>query len=181
MLIESASIPLPSEIIMPFAGFLVNQGRFNFWLVVLTGAAGNLAGSWVMYWFGYWGQETVVRRLVRRWGRFILVSETEFDRAERWFNKWGDWIVLISRILPVIRTFISLPAGIAKVNFWRFSFLTFFGSMVWSAFLVYIGVVLGENWNSIEPVFRKFDILIVLLTIILIGAFFYHKFKEIET
>lgn len=181
MAIESASIPLPSEIIMPFAGFLVTEGRFNFWLVVLVGAFGNLVGSWLMYIIGYWGQEPVVRRLIRSYGRFILVSEHDFDRAKEWFYRWGDLIVFISRILPVIRTFISLPAGIAKVNFWRFSILTFTGSVLWSALLTYIGVLLGENWNNIEPIFRKFDILIVVVAVGLAGVYVYHKFKEFRT
>ncbi len=178
MAIESASIPLPSEIIMPFAGFLVTQGRFDFWLVVLVGAFGNLVGSALMYWLGYWGQEAVVKRLIRNYGKFVLVSEAEFEKAEKWFNRWGEWIVFVSRVLPVVRTFISLPAGIAKVNFWHFSFLTFLGSIIWSALLTYIGVVLGENWKNIEPIFRKFDFLIVLIVIILVGFFLYHKSKE---
>jgi membrane protein DedA with SNARE-associated domain len=178
MAIESASIPLPSEIIMPFAGFLVIQGRFDFWLVVVAGALGNLFGSWLMYGLGYWGHERVVRRLIRNYGKFILVSEHDFDRAKEWFYRFGDWIVLISRVLPVVRTFISLPAGIARVNFWRFSVLTFLGSFAWSALLTYIGVVLGENWNSIEPIFRRFDILIALIGVVLVGLFLYHKSRE---
>lgn len=178
MAIESASIPLPSEIIMPFAGYLVTQGRFNFWLVVLVGAFGNLVGSWLMYCLGFWGHERVVRKLIRNYGRFILVSEHDFDRAKNWFYKFGDLIVFGSRVLPIVRTFISLPAGIARVGFWRFSILTFFGSFIWSALLAYVGVVLGENWKNIEPIFRKFDVLIVVVTVMLVGLFLYHKSKE---
>ncbi|MEX0616674.1 MAG: DedA family protein [Candidatus Woykebacteria bacterium] len=178
MAIESASIPLPSEIIMPFSGFLVTQGKFNFWLLVLVGAAGNLFGSWVMYFLGYWGQEVVVRRLIRAWGKYVLVSEKELDQAEKWFNRFGSWIIFFSRILPVVRTFISVPAGIAKIDIVRFSILTFLGSFIWSAVLAYIGVVLGENWRNIEPLFRRFDILVAIFIIILIGFFLYHKSKE---
>lgn len=181
MAIESASIPLPSEIIMPFAGFLVTQGRFNFWLVVLFGAFGNLVGSWLMYWLGYWGHERVVRRLIRNYGKFILISEHDFERAKEWFSNYGDWIVLGSRVLPVVRTFISLPAGIAKVNFWRFSALTFIGSIIWSILLTYVGVALGENWKNIEPIFRKFDVLIAVVGVILVGLFLYYKSKEFQS
>ena len=181
MTIESASIPLPSEIIMPFTGFLVSQGRFDFWAVVFVGALGNLAGSWIMYWFGYWGQEVVVRKFIRNYGKFILVSEVELDRTEKWFRRWGDWIVFISRVLPIVRTFISVPAGIARVNFLRFSILTFVGSFVWSTLLTYIGFVLGENWDSIEPIFRKFDYLIVFAGLTVLGILIYHKYKEFKS
>lgn len=180
MLIESASIPLPSEIIMPYAGFLVTQGRFDFWLVVFVGAFGNLVGSWLMYWLGYWGQERIVRKLIINYGRFVLVSEADYDRSKNWFNRFGNLIVFISRILPVVRTFISLPAGIAKVNFLRFSLLTFLGSLIWSSILVYIGIMLGENWKTIEPIFRRFDILIAIIVIVLVGLFINHKYKELR-
>ena len=163
---------------MPFSGFLVASGMFDFWLVVVVGAAGNLAGSALMYGVGFYGQETVVRKFVRGWGRF-LVTEEELDLGEKWFRKYGDIIVLVSRVMPVVRTFISLPAGVAKVNFLKFSFLTFFGSLIWSAFLAYLGVKLGENWSFLEPIFRKFDIIIVFLGIIVVGAYFYLKFRKI--
>ncbi|OGY21202.1 MAG: hypothetical protein A2126_02555 [Candidatus Woykebacteria bacterium GWB1_45_5] len=178
MTIESACIPLPSEIIMPFSGFLVAMGRFNFWLVVVVGAAGNLAGSTMMYWLGFYGQEVVVRRFVRGWGR-LLVSEDELKLGEEWFRKYGDAIVLVSRVMPVVRTFISLPAGVARVSFFKFSLLTFSGSLIWSAFLAYLGVRLGENWAFLEPIFRKFDILIIVLGIMVVGVFFYLKFRKV--
>jgi len=178
MAIESASIPLPSEIIMPFSGFLVSLGKLNFYLVVLSGAAGNLFGSIVMYLVGLWGQETFVRRFVRGWGRFLL-SEEELDLGEKWLRRYGEPVVLISRVLPVVRTFISLPAGMARVDFKRFCFLTFFGSIFWSAFLAYLGVKLGENWESLAPTFRQFDSLIVLAGIIVVGLYFYLKYRKV--
>lgn len=180
MTIESASIPLPSEIIMPFAGYLVTEGRFDFWPVVFVGALGNLVGSWIMYWLGYWGQGVLVHKLIRNYGKFVLVTEEEFERAERWFKRYGDLIIFVSRVLPVIRTFISVPAGIAKVNFVRFTILTFAGSFLWSALLTYIGVILGKNWDNIEPFFRKFDFIILFIAIILASIFLYHKYKELR-
>ncbi len=179
MALESACIPIPSEVIMPFAGFLVTGGKFNFWLVVLVGALGNLIGSLSMYGLGFWGGEVVIRKLIRVWGKFILISEKDFALSKSWLVRFGLPVVALSRVLPVVRTFISLPAGVAKIDLTLFTALTFGGSLIWSAFLTYIGVLLGENWQNIEPAFRKFDIFIVLGAIILAGLFFYHKSKEI--
>jgi len=178
MAIESASIPLPSEIIMPFSGFLVSQGKFNFYLAVLAGAAGNLFGSIIMYLLGSWGEVRFVRRFIRGWGRF-LVSEEELEIGEKWLRRYGDLVVLISRILPVVRTFISLPAGIARINFGKFCLFTFFGSVAWSAFLAYIGVKLGENWESLEPFFRRFDTAIVLVGIIIVVGYLVLKYRRV--
>lgn len=178
MALESALIPIPSEVIMPFSGFLVSQGSFNLLAVVLAGALGNLAGSWGAYALGHYGEKLIVRNLIKKYGRYILLSEEEFDNALRLFSKYGQWVTAIARVLPAVRTVISLPAGVAKLSFWKFSLLTFFGSFVWSYFLTLIGVALGENWYIIRPYFRKFDILIIVLTIIFVGAYIYHKIHK---
>ncbi|MDO8487034.1 MAG: DedA family protein [Candidatus Curtissbacteria bacterium] len=178
MAIESALIPIPSEVIMPFSGFLVSQGKFNLLAVILVGALGNLAGSWIAYALGYWGEKRLIRKLVIKYGKFILLTEEEFDSSIKLFNKYGQWAAAVSRILPAIRTVISLPAGMAKLPFWKFSALTFFGSLIWSAFLTLIGVKLGENWESIRPLFRKFDVLIIILAIIAVAAYVYHKLHK---
>jgi membrane protein DedA with SNARE-associated domain len=175
MTLESALIPIPSEAIMPFSGFLVAQGRFNLVAVVVVGAFGNLFGSWLAYWLGYTKGEKYIRKLVVKYGKFILLTEEEFDSSLKVFNKYGQWVAGISRMLPAIRTVISLPAGIAKLDFWKFSALTFFGSLIWSFILAYIGLILGKNWEAIRPYFRKFDIVIVIIAIILVGAYLYHK------
>jgi len=174
---ESALIPIPSEIIMPFSGFLVFQGRFNFWLIVLVGACGNLFGSWLAYGLGYWLEGSVLRKLIVRYGKFILLTEKEYDNSLKLFSKYGQWITAIARVLPAIRTVISLPAGVAKLSFWKFSALTFFGSLIWSTFLTYLGLILGENWEIIRPYFHKFDIAIILVVIVGISWYFYHKLK----
>ncbi|MDP3998849.1 MAG: DedA family protein [bacterium] len=171
MLLESALIPIPSEVTMLFSGFLASTGRFNFWLVVLAGAVGNLVGSWLAYWLGLWGESSVVRGLIRRFGKYVLISEEEFNRAEIWFNRYGEVIVFFSRILPVVRTFISLPAGIAKMNFWKFTIYTFIGSLIWSYFLTKIGFTLGANWAVLENYFRQFQYLIA--GFLFIGIFWY--------
>ncbi len=157
MALESANVPVPSEIIMPFSGFLVTQDSVNFWLVVFWGALGNLFGSLVSY-----GVASMYgKQAVRFTSRFLFVHEKDFDIAEKWFEKYGLWSVFFSRLLPVVRTFISFPAGIFKVDILKFSFLTFAGSFLWSTLLTYIGYALGENWDILGPYFRKFDYLIL--------------------
>jgi len=178
MMIESASVPLPSEIIMPFSGFLVSKGEFSFIPTVVVGAFGNLVGSILMYCLGYFGQEAVIKRFIRGWGK-LLITEDELETGEKWFRRYGDQIVLGSRVLPAVRTFISLPAGIAKVPFIRFCILTFVGSLIWATFLTFLGVKLGENWMVLEPFFRKFDVFIVFGGIIILIAYFYHKYRKV--
>ncbi|MCL4382374.1 MAG: DedA family protein [Patescibacteria group bacterium] len=180
MALESACIPIPSEATMPFSGSLVALGRFNLWMVVLIGALGNLAGSLLAYAVGYWGQDKIVRILIVKYGRYFLISEHEYDRAQKWFLKYGEIIVFASRMLPVVRTFISLPAGIAKMNLTKFILYTTIGSFFWSLVLTSVGMILGQNWQSLEVYFRQFDVLIVAgLTV---GGLFYlyHKYKQLK-
>lgn len=162
MTLESALIPIPSEITMTFAGFLAGAGVFNFWLIVFVGALGNLAGSLLAYWLGYVKGEEWVRAAIRKWGKWLLIREEEFDRAKTWFGKYGQGVTFVSRLLPIVRTFISLPAGIAKMNLSLFSVLTFIGSFFWSGVLAYLGLKLGQNWLLVEPYFRKFQLVIIL-------------------
>lgn len=165
MAIESACIPLPSEVIMPFSGYLVSTGRFNIHLASFAGAFGCAVGSTVTYWVGYFGG----RAFIEKWGRFILIRKEELERADRWFEKYGSSAAFFSRLLPIIRTFISLPAGISRMNFWRFLLYSFVGSIPWCYLLAYIGLVMGENWENIREIFRKFDIfIVVILALILI-------------
>lgn len=180
MALESACIPIPSEVTMPFSGSLVALGRFNLWMVTLVGALGNLAGSLLAYAVGYWGQDKFVRVLILKYGRYFLISEHEYDRAQKWFLKYGEIIVFTSRMLPIVRTFISLPAGIAKMNLTRFILYTAIGSFFWSLLLTYIGMILGKNWQSLEVYFRQFDLLIVAG--LAVGGLFYlyHKYKQLK-
>lgn len=168
MALESANIPIPSEVIMPFSGFLASVAgnfAFNFWLVVFIGALGNLAGSLFSYWLGY-----LIRHNVLHWNSHRVNAEVE--RAQKWLDKWGDWAIFISRLLPVVRTFISFPLGVLKTkSLWRFSTLTFSGSFIWSSFLAYLGLALGKNWEVLHIYFRKFDYAIVAI-ILAIGFWF---------
>lgn len=177
MTLESALIPIPSEVTMPFAGSLVALGTFNFWIVIIVGTVGNLVGSLLAYWLGWWGQEAVVRKVIQKYGKYVLVSEHEYDRSEQWFKNHGEFIVLLSRVLPVLRTFISLPAGVAKMDIKKFVAFTVVGCFIWSYVLTQIGVVLGNNWKSLEVYFRKFDIVVVVAAIILVFWYLWRKFK----
>lgn len=178
MAIESALIPLPSEIIMPFSGYLASIGRFNLILVALAGAVGNVLGSLAAYGLGYWGHERVVRRFIRRWGKWILVTEDELDEAEKLLHKYKDWVVLGTRMLPGIRTVISLPCGIAKLPLERFIIMTFIGSFIWSYFLAWIGFMLGENWDTLGPYFHGADAIIIIIILGAVGFYIWYKLKK---
>ncbi len=171
MTAESALIPIPSEITMPFAGFMAGRGVMNFWAIVFVGAFANLVGSLLAYWLGYVKGEEWLRIAIKKWGKWFLIKESEYDKAKDWFHTKGQWVSFGSRMLPVVRTFISLPAGIARMNISLFSLLTFLGSFIWSAFLTYLGLKMGQNWLAIEPYFRQFQFLIVGLFVA--GAIYY--------
>lgn len=178
MTAESALIPIPSEVTMPFAGFLAGRGIISFWVAVFIGALGNLIGSLLAYYLGYFKGEEWTREAINKWGKWILIKEKEYDHAKHWFVKYGHEIAFFSRLLPVVRTFISLPAGISRMNVKKFSFYTFLGSFIWSAILAYLGLKLGQNWQAIEPYFRKFQIVIVLIGLLLVGIYLYRKFRK---
>lgn len=180
MAAESALIPIPSEVTMTFAGFLASSGRFNVFFVILIGASANLFGSILAYWLGYWGEEAFIRNLIKKYGKYLLISEHEYNHSEKWFRKYGEKIVFFSRILPVVRTFISLPAGVAEMNFWRFSIFTFIGSLIWSSLLTYIGFILGKNWNSLHPYYQKFEYIIIFLGLMALIYYFFHKIHRLK-
>jgi len=159
MAIESACIPLPSEIIMPFSGYLVSTGEMNIWGVGVAGAVGCVLGSLVAYWGGMYGG----RPFIEKYGPYILLSRHDLDIADRWFAKHGEIIVFVSRLLPAIRTFIAFPAGVARMNLPRFVIYTFAGSLPWCLALAYVGQKLGEQWDkddTLKTWFHRFDFLI---------------------
>lgn len=164
MILESANIPIPSEIIMPFSGFLVSIGKLNFLAVVIVGAAGNLIGSLLSYFLAYVYGEKGINFVMK----LFFSHPAHLETAKRWFVKFGPLSAFIGRFLPVIRTFISFPAGMFRVNLAIFSGLTFVGSFIWSLMLTFVGYVLSANWNVLEPYFRSFDILII--AVLFLGA-----------
>jgi membrane protein DedA with SNARE-associated domain len=177
MAIESACIPLPSEIIMPFSGYLVYTGRFNLWAVGVAGAFGCVVGSLVAYWAGMYGG----RPFVEKYGRYVLLSRRDLDLADRWFARYGEVIVFASRLLPVVRTFIAFPAGVARMNLTRFTLYTFLGSLPWCLGLAYVGQLLGEQWDKNEALkswFHRFDFIIGILVLLAAAWWVWRHFKH---
>ena len=164
MAIESCNIPLPSEAILPFAGYLVTIGKIpNIHVASVFGAVGCVLGSIPSYYLGYFGG----RPFFEKYGKYMLVSKKDLDEADKWVDKYGDWAFFLCRMLPVIRTFISLPAGILRAKKRMFFTLTFLGSLIWSYVLVYAGIKLGENFHTIKHFCHKFDGVIIAVCLVL--------------
>jgi membrane protein DedA with SNARE-associated domain len=177
MAIESACIPLPSEIIMPFSGYLVSTGRFDLILVATAGAIGCNIGSSIAYAVGYYGG----RPLVEKWGRYILVSRRDLEIVDRFFARFGSVTVFVCRLLPVVRTFIALPAGIARMSQVKFQLYTFIGSWPWCFALAYVGEQLGARWDTdpeLRALFHRFDAVIVAAFVILIVWYVARQWKH---
>jgi membrane protein DedA with SNARE-associated domain len=174
MAIESACIPLPSELIMPFAGYLVYEGSMNLFWVATAGAVGCNLGSLVAYEIGHYGG----RPLVERYGRWILMGRRELDWADRFFARWGHAAVFIARLLPVVRTFIALPAGVARMPRGKFHTYTFLGSWPWCFVLAWAGMKLGENWRSLGKYFHQFDAVIGVLIVAAVGWFIWSHWRN---
>ncbi len=178
MAIESACIPLPSELIMPLAGWMLieRRGHGEAWLLLAAfcGALGNTLGSVVAYYAGAWAG----RPLVVKYGKYILISHHDLDLADRFFRRWGNWAVFGSRLLPVVRTFISLPAGVSRMPVWQFTAYTFVGAFIWSFLLAWAGFVLGENWEDLRAWMRPADIPIVIVALALIAWYVYRHVKR---
>jgi len=179
--LENVFTPIPSEAVIPFAGVLVSQGRFDLSLVILAATAGSLAGAYVFYGFGYMLGSHRVRAWIVRWGRYVFVSETDLDRAEHWFAKYEDWAVLVCRIVPLVRSFISIPAGYVKMPILKFTVLTALGTAIWSSFLVYLGIALGNSYTAFIPVFRKLDLVFAGLVFILVMYYVFAKLRSRKT
>jgi membrane protein DedA with SNARE-associated domain len=177
MAIESACIPLPSEIIMPFSGYLVSTGQLNLWGVAVAGAVGCVVGSLVAYCVGMYGG----RPLIEKYGRYVLLSRHDLDLADRWFASHGEIIVFVSRLLPAIRTFIAFPAGVARMNLTRFVIYTFAGSLPWCLGLAYVGQKLGEKWNkddTLKTWFHRFDFVFGILVVLAVVWWVWRHIKH---
>lgn len=176
MAIESACIPLPSEIIMPFAGFLVFKGELILWLVALAGAIGCVVGSIPAYYLGMYGG----RPLVEKYGKYVLISKRDLDMADRWFDKHGEIIIFIARLLPAVRTFIAFPAGVARMNMPKFIIYTFVGSLIWCWLLAYAGMKFGEHWDKLKVYFHEFHYVIIAAGVAFIVWYVWRHFKHSE-
>ncbi|MBI2462688.1 MAG: DedA family protein [Candidatus Spechtbacteria bacterium] len=176
MTLESANIPVPSEIVMPFSGFLAWRGEFTFWGVVLVASFGNLLGSWISYEIASRGGSVSLAK----YGKYLLITKDDLECSRTLFNRFGSGIILVGRVLPIVRTFISFAAGIGHMNRAKFLLYTFIGSIPWNIALVYTGFVAGEKWSILEPYFRAFDWLIVLLIIVGTMWWVWYHFKHIK-
>jgi membrane protein DedA with SNARE-associated domain len=179
MAIESANIPIPSEVTMPLAGwFLVRNSGATLlhavWQGGLFGALGCTIGSLVSYLLGALGG----RPLLEKYGKYIFIRADDLEKADRWFARWGDWAAFLSRLLPIVRTFISFPAGVVRVNPLRFALFTFTGSFIWCAALAAGGWVLGANWEQLRNVMRPFDIPIAIVIVAAVGYYIYRHVRR---
>jgi membrane protein DedA with SNARE-associated domain len=174
MAIESANVPLPSEAIMPTAGLLVQQGKMSIHLAALAGAIGCLLGSIPSYFLGLYGG----RPFLQKYGKLLLLREKDMETADKWVDKYGDWVFLVCRMLPVVRTFISFPAGVLKAHFGMFCLFTFIGSLIWCYFLTWVGIQFGEHMEQFVEVWHKFDVAIVALVVAAFGFYLYRHLKH---
>lgn len=179
MFLESVFVPIPSEVIMPFGGFLAATGKLNLVLVTLVGSIANLFSSYAVYYIGKLGG----RPFLEKYGKHVFLGKEELDKAEKWFNHRGELTVFITRLLPGIRTLISLPAGMAKMNLTKFSIYTILGVIPWCFLLAYLGYIFGENWKIILDYYNKFEYIFFAIIILIIVAFlifvFIRKRKQI--
>ena len=176
MAIESAMVPLPSELVLPYAGFLVSDpsqleplthGAWSFWIVVIVATLGNTVGSVIGYAIGAWGG----RPFLERWGRYLLIRPHEIELAEEFFRKYGPATAFFSRLLPIVRTFISFPAGVARMPLWKFIAYSTAGALPWSIALVFAGTQLGAHWLDIRHALQPFDLLIAVAVVALVALF----------
>jgi membrane protein DedA with SNARE-associated domain len=177
MAIESACTPLPSEIVMPFAGYLVSTGQMSLWLVALAGAVGCNIGSTIAYAIGAWGG----RPLAERWGRYVLLKPHDIDVAERFFTRFGAAAVFIARLLPVVRAFIGLPAGFARMSMWKFQLYSFIGSFIWCLALAEIGAQLGAQWDNnpaLKAAFHSADLAVAVIIAVLLAWFLWSHLRR---
>jgi membrane protein DedA with SNARE-associated domain len=162
MMLESMIVPVPSEFVMPFAGFLVSQGSFNGILVIFAATLGSIAGSLIFYYIG----KTSGHTLVQKYGKYVLVDTEDIKKTEVWFNKRGDLTIFLARLIPVVRHLISLIAGIGKMNVKKFTIYTILGAALWNGILMYLGMFLGQHWNEVSQYLEGLDIIIVVLLIV---------------
>ena len=178
MALESANIPIPSEVTMPLAGWFLAQARgMTAWYAVLSGgfygALGCTSGSVASYALGYYGG----RPFLNRYGKYLLITAHDLEKADRWFVRWGDWAVFISRLLPIVRTFISFPAGVVRTRFWTFLVYSFVGSFLWCGALAWGGYAFGSRWEELRAIMRPFDIPIA---VIILGAGAYYVYHHVK-
>jgi len=176
MLLESTVVPIPSELIMPFAGFLIVQGKMEFWRVVISATLGSIAGSLISYYIG----KFLGKAAILKYGKYFLLEEKHLDRAHDWFEKYGGKMVFACRFVPAVRHVISIPAGIAEMKLWKFIAYTAAGAFLWNSFLTIVGMQLGSNWTEISKYSGTIDIIVIVAVIALL-AYYIRKSGRLES
>lgn len=177
MVAENVFPPIPSEIVLPLAGFEVDAGDLNFVLVVLAATLGSLVGALILYAIGLYGG----RPLVLKWGMVLRVSAKDLDRAEDWFDRWGAWVVLVARVIPIARSLVSIPAGMMRMGLVKFILLTTAGSLVWNLILVYAGYQLGANWEDVTNVMEDYSTVIRVAAVLAVLACVWWAWRRVST
>lgn len=177
MSLESAAIPIPSEVVLPFSGFLASSGKLSFWIIIVVATLANLVGSIVVFCIGYFGG----RPLITRYGKYLLIHQEEVEKIDSWARKNGARAAFISRLLPGVRTFSSLVLGATRINFKKFFAYTLLGSLTWNLPLVYVGLVTGKNWEVLHPYFQKFEMLIIAVLVIAVIVFILKHVRKLKT
>lgn len=178
MTAESMAIPFPSEITMGFSGFLVTQGQMSLPMAVATGTIGNVTGATIAYYIGYHFKKLVIKKFIKKYGKFIFIKEEEFGIAKVFLKNHGVWIITISRFIPGLRTVVSFPAGAAQIPFTKFIAFTALGSLLWVSTITFTGASIGSNWKIVLSLIHKFDTAILLLLIMIVGIYIYKKFNR---
>jgi membrane protein DedA with SNARE-associated domain len=171
MLAENLFPPIPSELVMPFAGFLVAQGKMDLTAVIVSGTIGSVLGAVILYYLGVWADEAIVRKFVRRWGKWLTVSEGELDRALAFFGRFGEVVVFFGRLIPIIRSLISVPAGMKRMSIGKFLLFTTLGTILWNVALTLAGVWLGANWEDVLGFLKTYQNLTLAVIVGVIALF----------
>jgi membrane protein DedA with SNARE-associated domain len=173
MAAENVFPPIPSELVMPLAGFMARAGTFNLYLVIVAGMLGSVLGALVLYWLGAWANEAVIRRFLRRWGRYAFISENDLDVSLGYFHRHGEAVIFFGRLIPIVRSLISIPAGMDRMPLPKFLLYTTLGTTIWSAILTWAGWILQSRWEDVAAYIEQYQRIVLVLLAIAIGVFVY--------
>ena len=171
MFIENVFPPIPSEVVLPLAGSLSLTGRFSIPLITIVGMLGSLTGAFLFYGLGKWLGEERVRNFIGKFGKYALLSVEDFDKSKDWFDKYDEWVIFFSRMVPIVRSLISIPAGVADMNLPKFSFYTILGTALWSFILSYAGRLLGEQWPVITDFINTYQNVVLVVAVLVVVVF----------